>query len=175
MVQPGEQRPLVQTRAVGDPLQGLIPRGLAAWRGVRPSGDDAVGPHCSGTPGVGCACQDRKGWLRARLVGILRASALTSASAHLHQTPRAVGQYSRALRVRSHPPEGEENRFLLHESMPEDMACGLMPCWLGLTRLRGTADACPPVTVREMGTIIHCHDDRPHRRIYEDTGPGGHD
>jgi hypothetical protein len=39
MVQPGEQRPLVQTRAVGDALQGLIPGGTrrlawgeAVWR-----------------------------------------------------------------------------------------------------------------------------------------------
>jgi hypothetical protein len=91
-----------------------------------------VGAHGSGTPGVGYACQDKKGWLRASLRGTPRASALPAARAHVHQTPRAVEQHSRVRRVRSHPREEEENRRLLHERMPEDMACGLMPRGLGL-------------------------------------------
>jgi hypothetical protein len=43
------------------------------------------------------------------------------------------GHTARARRVRSDPLAGEENRFLLPERLPEDLACGLMPSGLGLT------------------------------------------
>jgi hypothetical protein len=74
------------------------------------------------------------------------------------------GHTARARRVRSDPLAGEENRFLLPERLPEDLACGLMPPGLGLTSLRGPTDAGPPVTVRETGPIIRGHDDRSRRR-----------
>jgi hypothetical protein len=75
----------------------------------------------------GGACQDRKGWLNASIGGTPHAFALPPVSANVHQTPRAVEQRSRILPVRLYLCEGEENRSLLHESMPEAMACGWMP------------------------------------------------
>jgi hypothetical protein len=72
-------------------------------------------------------------------------------------------------------PEGEENRFLLHKGMPEDLACGLIPRGLERTPGRGAADTGPPMTIGEAGPSICGHDDRRHRRTYEDTGPGGPD
>jgi hypothetical protein len=118
----------------GGPPPGPSPRvtGRMAW-------GEAVQRGRSGGPLIrdpkcGCTCQDRKGWLSASIGGTPRASTLPSASANVHRTPRAGGQRSRTRRVRSHPLAGEEHRYLLHESMPEDMACRLMPRWLGLTQ-----------------------------------------
>jgi hypothetical protein len=55
---------------------------------------------------------------------------------------RALESSVHAHVVRGHiSSEGEENRFLLYEHMPEAMACQSMLCWLGLTQWRGTADA----------------------------------
>jgi hypothetical protein len=45
MVQPGEQRPLVQASEVGVPRQEPSPGWPAAWCGVRPPGEAAVGAH----------------------------------------------------------------------------------------------------------------------------------